>query len=431
MKFLQHKLTGDIAWSMGGFVVLAVCGVAINLIIAAFRDAASLGAFNQSYAVYVTASQVAVFGLHYSVMRHSALHDADHEERGRLLTNAALFALILGGIAGLAVYAAAPLAGRVFESPMTALTLQKAAPGLLLFPLNKVLLAYLNGLRRMKAFAILQSCRYVFLAFWIAGVAASRLSFDLAAFGFFVAEAATLASISVYFLRRSLVPSRPFDSRWTSWTGRHFAFGGKSLLAGMFVELNSRVDVMLLGFFLTDRAVGIYSFAAMLADGMYQLLGVVRTTFNPVLVASLRDHDWNGLKKLLVRSKRFVFPAAAGLAASLVLAFWVLAAFFMPSKGLEEGLIPLTILLAGLTLISGFVPFDNLMLTSGHPGLQTAQNLAVVCSNVALNAALIPLMGLEGAATGTAISYLAGIAVMIFLVRRRLHWNLLTNFVWR
>lgn len=428
LKFLQHKLTGDIAWSMGGFFVLAVCGVIINLLIAGLRDATALGVFNQSYAIYITASQIAVFGLHYSVMRHAALHDSNASERGRLLINASLFSLILGAAMGLTVYVAAPLAGIVFGSPATAITLKYAAPGLLLFPLNKVLLAYLNGLRRMRAFAIFQSFRYVSLTLWVALIAASGHPFEHVAFGFLVSELTTFLGILAYLPKRALMPTLVFDR---SWTGRHFAFGGKSLLAGMFVELNSRIDVLMLGLFLTDRSVGIYSFAAMLVDGMYQVLGVVRTTFNPVLVADLRDGQWEGLQKLLGRAKIFVFPSAAALAATLILAFWTLATFIMPSKGLQEGLPSLLILLSVLTLISGFVPFDNLMMASGHPGYQTAQQLAVIVSNVALNVALIPWMGMKGAATGTAISYAVGIAVMLLMVRKRLKWNLLTNYVGR
>lgn len=428
MKFLQHKLTGDISWSMGSFFVLAACGIIINLLIAGLRDASSLGVFNQAYAIYITASQIAVFGLHYSVMRHSALHSADRAEHGRLLINAGFFSLVLGACMAFALYATAPLAGRVLDSQATAATLAGAAPGLLLFPLNKVLLAYLNGLRRMRAFAILQSFRYIALMLWVAAISSSNWPFERVALGFIFSEAGTLGGILAYLLRRGLMPSLFFDP---AWTRRHFSFGGRSLLAGMFVELNSRIDVMMIGLFLPDRTVGIYSFAAMLVDGMYQMLGVVRTTFNPVLVSELRDGNWTGLHQLLNRAKRYTFPLAAALAAGLILAFWILAAFLMPAKGFQEGLPSLVILLSGLTLISGFVPFDNLMLVSGHPGLQTFQNLMVVCTNVGLNAALIPLLGMEGAATAAAISYLVGIAVMMALVRRRLRWNLLTNFAWR
>lgn len=108
MQFLQHKLTTDIAWSMGSLVVLAASGILINLVIAAFRDASALGAFNQAYAIYIVASQIAVFGLHYSVLRHAALYDRDTEERGRLLVNASTWSLTLGIVAAAVVFAASP-----------------------------------------------------------------------------------------------------------------------------------------------------------------------------------------------------------------------------------------------------------------------------------------------------------------------------------
>jgi hypothetical protein len=49
----------------------------------------------------------------------------------------------------------------------------------------------------------------------------------------------------------------------------------------------------MIGIFLPDREVGIYSFAAMMVDGMYHVLAMVRLNFNPVLVAAVRDSDRN------------------------------------------------------------------------------------------------------------------------------------------
>ncbi|HLG20644.1 MAG TPA: oligosaccharide flippase family protein [Bdellovibrionota bacterium] len=428
MNFLKHKLSQDIVWSMGSLGVLAVCGIIINVLIAGLRDATVLGVFNQAYAIYITASQIAVFGLHYSVMRHTALHSGDRTELDRLLINAAFFALLLGICMALTMFSIAPLIGETLESPATTKALAKAAVGLVLFPLNKVLLAFLNGLRHMKAFAILQSLRYIILTLWIGVIAASNYPFERAMFGFLICELFMFIGVIVYLMTQGLVPSLEFDSKWTKL---HFSFGAKSLLAGMFVELNSRIDVIMIGLFLPDRSVGIYSFAAMMGDGMYQVLGVLRTTFNPVLVSDLRTGNWIGLQQLLSRAKKYTFPCAIALATGLTIAFWLLGAYIMPMKGLEEGLISLVILLSSLTLVSGLVPFDNLMLVSGRPGLQTLQNLIVVCTNFGLNAALIPLLGIEGAALATAMSYVVGIATIVFLVHRLLAWNLLTNTAWR
>jgi O-antigen/teichoic acid export membrane protein len=426
LKFTKNKLTTDIAWSMGSLVILSASGILINLVIAGYRDAAALGVFNQSYAIYIVASQIAVFGLHYSVMRHAALYDQDPQARGRMLVNAGIFSIILGGgAAGLAFFGA-PVIGRLLQSSAVENAVRYAASGLLLFPLNKVILGYLNGLRCMKAFFTLQSGRYILVMAWVSLISASEQPFELSTLGFLVAEAATSIGACLYMLRRGLLPRLILDH---SWTRRHFIFGGKSLLSGIFVELNSRVDVLLVGFFLTDRDVGIYSFAAMLVDGLYHVMAFVRINFNPILVGNLRDRDWVGMRKLLQQTKRYVFPGTAAASLFLILAFWMLTGKVMPEKGLAEGMLPLTILLTGLTLIAAFVPFDNLMLVSGFPGLQTLQHMTLVAANIAFNLAIIPLLGIIGAAAATGLSYIAGISALIFLSRRVLGWNLLSNRV--
>lgn len=401
-------------------------GVVINLLIAAFRDAAALGVFNLSYAIYIIASQIAVCGLQYSVMRHGALYSEDRLERDKLLFNAGFFAFVLGLGAFLVLWFGWPLLARLFNSDATGLAIQNAAFGLIFFPLNKVFLGYLNGLREMKAFSALQSWRYLTVMAWVAFISASGYHFATVTLGFFVAEITTTIGALGFLAKRGMLPAFRFDA---TWVRRHFQFGSKSLLAGMFVEMNSRVDVLMLGIFLPTKAVGIYSFAAMLVDGLYHVLAMVRINFNPILVAAVRDRDWSGATRLLARSKRLCYPVVAGLVVCILIGFWVLTAYIVPEKELTQGIIPLSILLLGLTLISPFIPFDNVLLASGHPGYQTIQHLAVVLSNIAFNALLIPLWGINGAGLATTISYFVGMAVLMFMVKRFLHWNLLTNHV--
>lgn len=411
---------------MGSLAVLAGSGILINLVIAAFRDASALGVFNLAYAVYIVASQIAVFGLHYSVIRHSALYDKDADERGRLLVNAGFYALLLGFGATSVVFLAAPLLGHAFSSPLTGSAVRYASLGLLLFPLTKVLMGYLNGLRHMKAIAVLQSTRYVIVMLWATAISVSTLPFELVTAGFFISELTTTCGVFIYLKSRRMLPLLHFDPAWTK---RHFVFGGKSLFAGLFVELNSRIDVLLIGLFLSDREVGIYSFAAMLFDGLYQILAFVRINFNPVLVGSIRDHDWVGARNLLKQTKKYMIPGIAGLSLSIVAVFWVLTNYFVAGKGLELGFLPLCILLTGILLLSTFIPFDNLMLVSGHPGLQTFQQMTIVSSNIVFNSVLIPLLGITGAAIAVTFSNISGILTMLHLVRRTLGWNLLTNRV--
>lgn len=424
LGLLQTKLTRDIAWTIGGLVVLAGCGILINIAIARFRDAATLGAFSQTFALYVITSQIAAFGLPYSVMRHTALYDGNQDQRNRLLVNAVAFTLALGAAMAVAAYALAPAVGWAYDSPVTGACIRNASWGLLLCAVNRVLLAYLNGMRYMRAFALLQSARYVVTMLWVVAVTVSAAPFELAAFGFAIAECVAAAAAAAYILGARLVTALAFDPRWTS---RHLAFGGKSLLGGLFVELNARVDVMLAGLFLSDRAVGIYSFAAMFVDGLYHVLAMVRLNFNPILVAAARDNEWPAAQRLLAQAKRLAYPVIAALAALLVVLFLVLAHWVVPAKGLHEGMIALLILAGGIALIAPLVPFDQLMVAIGYPGLQTLQYLAVVASNIALNVILVPRLGIEGAALAAALSGIVGIAVLVALAAGLAHWNLLTN----
>ena len=425
-RLLAHKLNRDILWTLGSFFVLAVSGIIINLVVAGFRDASALGVFNQSYAIYIIASQLAILGVHYSVLRHSAYYSDNAEERGRMLMTSMAIALVLGiSVAG-TIFLLSDAIGSLLDSDMTGRSIGYAAVGLVLFPLNKVLIAYLNGLRHMRAFSMLQALRYILIMLWVAFIALSTYAFELAALGFFVAELVAFFAASIYLAIIGEFSKLKLDS---TWARRHFTFGAKSLLAGMFVEMNSRIDVLLIGFFLSDAMVGIYSFAAMLVDGLYHILAMVRINFNPVLVACVKDHNWDQAKLLLRKSKLIGYPFFVVAAILAIVAFWVLTVYIVPEKGLDAGIYPLMILLAGLAIIAAYIPFDNLLMVSGYPGYQTLQHLAVVVANVVLNLSLVPLLGLEGAALATAASYIIGILMLFVLARKWLGWNLWNNTV--
>ena len=422
----HQKLSQDISWSMLSFFILGISGILINIIITVTRDASALAVFNLAYAVYIIGSQFAVWGVHYSVLRYAAFYHDSPAERGVMLCSASVLSLITGVILAAVIYFCEPFFTLVFHSAETGQAIGHISWGLLLFPLNKVLLAYLNGLRKIKAFSVLQALRYLVIMIVVALVSASAAPIASATYAFFVSELLTTLAAGVYICRARLIDS-PGLSR--AWILRHLDFGSRSLMVGMCTEINTRVDVLVIGFFLSEHATGVYSFAAMLAEGIYQVLAMVRLNFNPLLVAVIRDADWTQARNLRAQAQKYVAPLLFLLSACVLAAYWVLAAWIMPDKGLLEGMPALLILLCGMNLIATFVPFDNLLLISGHPVYQTIQHLVMLGSNVAAAFLLVPIMGIEGAATGTIIGYIAGIAVMMYFTERLLSWNLILNRV--
>lgn len=423
---LSNKLSSDIAWTMGSFMILAMSGIVINIVVAYFRGTEDLGVFNLAYSVYIIVSQIAALGVHYSVLRYAAMNQENPRELGSMLGSALLVVTVLGLLMAALVFVSEPLFARAYDSERAARAISYAAFGIALFPASKVLISFLNGLRHMKAFSVLQAARYIMVAAVVTAFSVSDQDFTLASLCFVVAEIVTLAAAAIYIASQRLVQLMRIRK---SWLREHTSFGGRSLLAGMFGEINTRVDVLCLGLFLGDREVGIYSFVAMLLDGLYHLLAMVRVNFNPILVNCVRDSGWPEAQRMLRFSKRFIPLIMIALSAIVFAFYWLVAFQLVPERGLQEGTVVLLILLGGLVATSPFIPFDNMMLISGYPGRQTLQQAVAFVVNVSLNLALIPVVGIEGAAIGTASSYLAAVVSLILMTDRRLGWNLLTNRV--
>ena len=186
---------------------------------------------------------------------------------------------------------------------------------------------------------------------------------------------------------------------------------------------------MVIGIFLGDRQVGIYSFAALIVDGLYHVLAMLRVNVSPLLVIASREGNWNEARRLQGIARRYLIPVMFALSVISVAAYSALIEWVLPSKDLAGGIVPLAVLLLGLSLISALVPFDNVLMASGYPGMQALQSLAVASSNALLNVLLVPYMGILGAAIGTATSFVLGAVVLMAFVRRLLGWDLLTNRV--
>jgi len=419
-----HKIGTDLAWTFGSFAILAVSGVLINLVIAFTRDASALGVFNIAYATYLIVSQIASLGIHYSVLRHAAYYQEKPEENGRMFCTAMVLSLLLGLVVSAALFVLSPLSLHLFGSADVAESLHYAALGLVLFPLNKVLVSYINSLRHMKAFAVLQSIRYIAVVTVVTIVCLSDMNFNLATLSFLAAESLTTICCMGYLAAVGLLRHLHFCTRWMK---RHLAFGSKGVMAGIFLDLNTRLDVLVLGMMLSPREVGIYSFAAMLIDGVQHILAIIRVNFNPILVKALRDSDHSIAIRLLKLSKRFIMGGTALLSVTLVAGFLIVVHYIIAGKGLEEGLPSLILLVTGFTLISAFTPFDNLLMISGHPGYQTAQAASITLVNIALCLLLVPIYGIEGAAFATVAGYIGGMCFLLYYSPRLTGWNLIGN----
>ena len=403
-------MTVDAAWNYGALAVTAGVGAAITFIIAGALGADTLGVFTQLYAVHVIGAQIAVFGAHDSTQKHVAELAGTADSDAAVVTAALGLVLLSATALAILVWLVAERAGAFVDSADVGRGLSLVAPGIVLFAVNKVLFAALNGRGLLRLYARAQ----MFRAALVLGAAVVIVAGDLPGYavgGIFTAAELLLTPYLLALVRPTWRRARetPSNRRW--WR-RHVTFGGRGLVNGILLETHLRVDVMTLSYFVSDRAVGVYAFAALFAEGVYQVPVVIRTVAYPTLVRLASRGDRSELAATTRRLSLVSGVLCAGAAGLVALAYPLVAGRF-DTEFVRTGLPVLYILLAGMTVYAFFVPFDQLLLQSGLPGRQSLLMALYVSVNVILNVALIPRFGLDGAAWATAVSLLLAALLLL------------------
>jgi O-antigen/teichoic acid export membrane protein len=191
-------------------------------------------------------------------------------------------------------------------------------------------------------------------------------------------------------------------------------------IAGMQLVL-SQTDVIMLGAMLDPQSAGIYAATARIAGFVTFGLMAINAIAAPMIAEYHSLSNRNELQRLLTLAARGAFIFMVGVGAVLVIAGKFVLALF--GNEFTHAYTALLILLAGETInaIAGSVGF--LMTMTGHHVHAAIIFAGSAILNVLLNALLIPLFGVEGAAIATALTTALWNIVMLGYVQWRLGFN--------
>lgn len=397
------RLHSDVAWNLIPVALLAVVGLGMNFVISRWWGKAALGAFNQVTTIYFVASVVAALGINYSVLREVAAAAARQDQ-------AHIAASVVGGVVPtIAVAAVLALAlaschatiGRAFDSALVAEGVRWVAPGLFCFSINKMLLATVNGLGRMRAFAAYTSLRYLLIAGGLVMAHACQLSAGMLPGIWTFAEGALLL---VLLAEVAATVSLRAAKQWRHACRTHLQFGMRGFWATFAFELNSRIDVWVLGLAMSDAAVGVYSMAASIYEGAQQIPVVVQNTVNPQLAVLFAGRDRDQFDTLRRTVRRWFVPLFATACAAGALAFPALIPALAGDASYRAGSWPFAIFMLGLIGAAPFLPFVQILMMAGQPSAHTRLMVAWALVNIVGTTVLVHVVGFLGAAlsaTGT------------------------------
>jgi len=411
----QQRLRRDIGWNLAPVVLLGAVGLGMNLLIGGWWGSAALGAFNLVTISWFSFAMLGACGVQYAALRAVAEAPDDRDRVAAVVAGALIPNVVLAAAMTALYLVLRPVFGAL-QGDAVAEGMRWAAPGLFCFSINKVLLCVVNGLRRMRAFAIYTSVRYLLIAGGLVFARSAELDAAQLPVIWTFAEGGLLL-VLICELLATVKLAR--GAGWLAWTKRHLDFGLRGVTATLAFEINSKLDVWMLGVAVSNTQVGIYSLAAAIYEGAMQLAVVVQNNINPVMAQKLTISDGAGVEALVRRTRRWFVPILAGAALLGAALYPVLLPWLVGDPSYAGGAWSFAIMMLGMALASPYLPFNQLLLMAARPGWHTAYVLGVVAVNLAGNVVLIPLLSLEGAALASASALVASALLLKVLVRLR------------
>jgi stage V sporulation protein B len=307
----------------------------------------------------------------------------------------------------------APSLARVFGDDSIRILLWWVALDIPFFALLSVVLTYFNGLQRFGRQGLVSIGRILFKV--LATVFLVLAGYDVV--GALVANiiASLLALIAGLFLLRLDRPS----SETVRLIDRVLSFGLPYTLFLLSAQLLLSIDLWSVKILIHDpAAAGFYTSAQTISRVPYFLFLGLTTALFPALSHSVSSGQEEASRAQVRQALRLqalvLLPVGAIVSASPEA---VVKLFF--GIDYQPAVAPLTLLFWGMILFTCFYNLAVILSVTGRPLTALGFSLACIGGDILLNWLLVPRMGMVGAALATALTSLAGAAILALLVTFR------------
>lgn len=213
--------------------------------------------------------------------------------------------------------------------------------------------------------------------------------------------AAALSLAACAFWQRSLLPLEVKQARPKNETAIWIKAAVPMLIYGNAQIMLGQTDIVMLGALREARDVGVYAVATRLAYLLLYASMAAEIILAPVMARLYVNNDKEKLQRIITRVVRAAFFIVLPLGFTLVfLGHWILALFGL---GFATANYALTILVIGRLVEVAAGSGALLLAMTGHERILAVVFLFSGLANVVLNALMIPIFGIEGAALASAI----------------------------
>lgn len=412
-KNLLRTISKQFQWIFAGKVAFILLGFSISVLLARILGPSLLGRYQLGLTVIQIATIFTVAGFDRGLIRFLPILQMKENQEGRALVALNIkISLALSIAFAAALYFAAPiLSTHYFHSDKMTEVLRLFSIYLPVLSILRIVSGAMAGLKRADLNSHIENVLSP-VVFLILLLLIYLLGGDLVS-SIFARTATHLlgAVILIFFLLKNLPGSTQNTERSLSLR-RFLSFSIPLMLIGLIYFLLGQMDILMLGYFLGESEVGIYSVAVKLA--LFIIFGpqVVLPVIRPLFSELSERRDFEMLKNLYKTvSKWILYSGLFVFGPLLILRLEVLNIFGAEFVVGGNVLIVLGIGHLGSTLTG---PTGQMLVMTGKEKWEVANSLLIILLNFFLNLLLIPRMGIMGAAIATAIS-ISSINVIKFI----------------
>lgn len=282
---LANKFSKDTIWLISSQFILLVSGFLINLIISVKLGADKLGVFNQILGYYAIFSTIFSLGLNNTLIKTIAEIDQDKILEDKTLSSNLALTAVFSIVFTVILYIVSIRFPYLFSSPELAKEILFLLLALPLFNLNKNYMAYYTGKRNQKLFSMIRSLRWILLMGYVSIALIFTKDLSIILYSFLFTE-------GILFIFNTLKLWKHFNFKFDlNLIKNNFSFGFKSFSAELLAVFNDKFDILIIGYFLTNSDVGVYSFFIFFAKSLYIFPGIIQQNINPII-----SKYWTGNK---------------------------------------------------------------------------------------------------------------------------------------
>jgi O-antigen/teichoic acid export membrane protein len=403
----------DIGITFSATLVSTFLSFLLTIILARHFGATDLGIYRLALTSYGIIMLFVASAIPAAMIKYVAECQNDCIKLNKLVSTGIIIAGIFGGICMIFLFFISDIVAELLHAPGLS-GLLKILVVIIPFSLfTGVLNGYLNGMRLMRPLAIstvFQSVMIISLSLLFI-----QLNFGLQS----IIISLVIASILNFLLLLYYVRIQ-FTFEWNSFvdTSKLLLCFGIPVIAANFVgQINSQLDNLFIGIYLTPADVGIYSIAWTLSTFIWLLPSAIQKITYPIT-----SELWSEQKKAELChmiNLTLKYTTIIMIFGGLFLVFFgksIIGIIF--TEQFSPAYIPLVILLIGTIIRGVVISIGSTVAGIGKPGIDFITTLIMCITWIFFDITLIPIFGIIGTAVSATIALTIGTFSGLYYIKR-------------